>query len=204
MIKYIPEWLGHSSLCSIYIYELVDPRNMCVRYIGKTKNLKTRYASHLSSLNKNTHKNNWIKKLLRLQLKPIMRPVAIVKESEANLVEIDLISKTSNLTNMTGGGDGQHLISKETRIKISNTKKGKPGHKPSESVLAARRKRVVATCILSEIQICFASIKDAASFIGGDSASSISKVCGLKSPKKYSTCKGYTWRYLEASHGTKV
>lgn len=55
-----------------FCYFLSDPRTGECRYIGKTEQGESRLLEHLkpSSLKYNNHKNNWIKHLLELGLKP--------------------------------------------------------------------------------------------------------------------------------------
>lgn len=58
-----------------YVYVLRDPRNYNVRYVGYTKNLNSRLIEHCSrSRNaiRPTHKQNWIRELLRLELEPLI------------------------------------------------------------------------------------------------------------------------------------
>src|ERR1700693_5641742 len=49
------------------IYGLIDPNTKLLRYIGGTVNKETRYFNHHcpSKLKGHSHKNNWIKSLLR-------------------------------------------------------------------------------------------------------------------------------------------
>jgi hypothetical protein len=111
-----------------FLYELCDPITFEVRYVGKTNNLKKRYQSHLYSLNAKTHKISWIKGLLAKNQKPIIRIIGMHKDSaKITEKEIEIIKKYKeigiNLTNGTGGGDGQSHITEETKQKIRDTKK---------------------------------------------------------------------------------
>jgi len=54
-----------------YIYELIDPKSNKPRYIGKSNNPQKRLESHLKE-KKNTYKNNWIKKLKKENLIPVL------------------------------------------------------------------------------------------------------------------------------------
>jgi hypothetical protein len=106
----------------VYIYGLIDPRNDEVFYVGYTKNLKTRYNSHLNidghGRVKNLYKNNVIRKILKVGLKPEMKIIDECKHefnNELNMfeherLEIYYIKKYREggikLTNLTdGGGD---------------------------------------------------------------------------------------------------
>lgn len=133
-----------------YVYGLIDPRNNELKYIGFTNNIKERLNSHCreSRLKTNSHKNNWIKNLKNIGMKPQIYPIENYNiEEEALQAEIDLISYYKyigcNLTNVTKGGDKgavyertdevKQKISKsvtgrkhleETKIKISKTLTG--------------------------------------------------------------------------------
>jgi len=84
-----------------------------VRYIGKTyKNLNERLKEHLqpSRLKDNTHKNNWIKSILRTGFKPKIFLIETCNEKNSAKREMFWIAycnKTGRrLTNNTIGGDG--------------------------------------------------------------------------------------------------
>ncbi len=138
-----------------FIYELIDPITDETRYIGKSIDPKHRLNfGHLKD-KYNSYKNNWIKALLKQNLKPILNVIDEVNESEWQFWEIFYISLyrswNCRLTNLTGGGEGfesgeknpakrpevrrllsfQKLGEKnptkriEVRLKISQTKKNK-------------------------------------------------------------------------------
>jgi hypothetical protein len=119
-----------------YIYELIDPRNNEIRYVGKTNNPKHRYSHHIycSKHNKRTsHCVSWIKSLLKENLEPIqITKEEFDSEKECLDREVQLISeyrkKGIRLTNLTDGGEGQsgRVMSEETKRKISETKKLNP------------------------------------------------------------------------------
>lgn len=97
----------------ILIYKLIDPISNEVRYIGKTKNsLTKRLYEHFTirNLQTNTHKNNWIKKLITLNLRPLIEIIEIVDEIswiEREMYWIKFFKDNgANLTNTTDGGEG--------------------------------------------------------------------------------------------------
>lgn len=100
------------------VYGLLEPSTHEIRYVGKAINLDNRIRKHLqpSKLKESTHKNNWLKKLINDNQKPI---VVILKkcdnEIELNETEIELIKEYKKLgckiTNSTDGGDGGKLNS---------------------------------------------------------------------------------------------
>jgi hypothetical protein len=120
------------------IYGLIDPRDNELRYVGYTSDEKKRYKSHLSksSLKENTHKNNWIKSLLALDLKPIMEVICDYETAEElPQREIQWIANMrilgNDLTNATDGGDGVmkgRKHSEETKKKISEAVLGEKNH----------------------------------------------------------------------------
>lgn len=117
-----------------YIYTLSDPNTLEVRYIGQTNNIDRRFNDHInSSLNENstkfnTHKANWIRKIINSGSKPVLN---IIHEcntlDESNYLERYYIEKYTN--------DGYNLtnsyvtdvteFSFETRKKMSEAKLGK-------------------------------------------------------------------------------
>lgn len=124
----------------VKIYTLEDPRNGQIRYVGKTKQtLQMRYYSHVSFYKlqrEKSHKNSWILQLLKLGLKPIIKLVEEVNESEWQDTEMYWISQLKvwgyNLTNMTKGGESgnggkgclgyKHTEEAKRNISIKNSK----------------------------------------------------------------------------------
>lgn len=113
-----------------YIYGLVDPSDNRIRYIGKSNNPQKRLYEHhqIKRLKTHTHKNNWIKSLLKLNLK--CKIVVLEECDESNWQEREkfYIKKYKNqLTNTTDGGQGEFRktwnfdYSEETRKQISNS-----------------------------------------------------------------------------------
>jgi hypothetical protein len=95
----------------VYIYSLVDPRDKRVRYIGKTVNITKRYENHLHQMQGfNPHKENWIKKLTTINLKPELQIIEICNEKNWKDREKYWIAyyreKHNDLTNILDGGEG--------------------------------------------------------------------------------------------------
>lgn len=94
-----------------YIYAICDPETGLEMYIGKTIHPKKRLPQHFSpnKLKSNTPKNNWIKKLISLNKKPIFKIMGVYNEDELCIKEIEYIRfyriKNPNLKNVTDGGD---------------------------------------------------------------------------------------------------
>lgn len=86
-----------------FVYCLKHPLTNEVRYIGRTNNLKRRFAEHLRhSRSANSHKKTWILQLLKSGLSPIMEVLEECEHKNAARVENYWISKFTNLVNHPG------------------------------------------------------------------------------------------------------
>jgi len=138
------------------IYGIVDPRYGVPRYVGfttyKHKNkilcaacaIKKRFGRHMNESKsckaKITQKLNWLRKLISLDIKPILITIEGNISIDREIYWIPIYRKMceeagTTLTNGTDGGDGRLNPSKEEREKLSlrmkNNKHG-AGWKPSE------------------------------------------------------------------------
>lgn len=114
-----------------YIYSLECPETNNVVYIGKSDNPKYRLRKHIEEAKRRilkSKKNNWIISLNRKGLKPVLRVIDEVPETEWVFWEQHYISLYKafgfDLKNMTIGGDGGKMTA-EAIIKMSNSKRGK-------------------------------------------------------------------------------
>ena len=121
----------------MYIYGLTDPITQELRYIGYTsRSLIERFGAHLSpsKLKNKTHKNHWIKSLLRNNIKPEIFVIQETNEKEWKEDEQFNIayfrSVGCRLTNQTLGGEGVlgHIVTDKTRKKISTSHLGNKNH----------------------------------------------------------------------------
>lgn len=126
------------------IYSLNDPETGEIRYIGKTVgDIRDRLCAHLTpiALSSKSHKNNWIKSLLKRGLKPTIN---LIEEIETSNIEIHIEKEKywidyhkkigCKLVNSTLGGEGtigftpwnkgKHW-NEEVRKKISASCKGR-------------------------------------------------------------------------------
>lgn len=100
----------------IFIYGLYEEGNEEYRYIGKTnkQNLQKRLNEHVyESLREKdkTHKRNWIRYIINNDKKINIKCIEEVNEENWKEREIYWISKFSNLTNSTDGGEcGRDII----------------------------------------------------------------------------------------------
>ena len=125
----------------ILIYKLIDPITKEIRYIGKTKNsLTKRLYEHctLRNLKTNTYKNNWVKQILKLNLRPEIYMVEEVNDDnwiEREIYWIKFYKETGNkLTNTSDGGEGSfgYKMTKESIDKSLKTRKENGSLKRSE------------------------------------------------------------------------
>ena len=102
----------------IKIYTLKDPITEQIRYVGKTKySLNDRLAKHLITYEKN-HRANWIRNLLKRNLKPIIELLDEVEEENWQFWEKYWICQLKcwglQLLNATEGGESG-IISPQCR-----------------------------------------------------------------------------------------
>lgn len=121
----------------VYIYVLWDPRTNEIRYVGKATDPEYRFSKHLviarsKSKPKQSHLKNWLQKLNRMGIQPTLDVVEMVPESrwiEKECWWIAFLKENGvRLVNGTLGGDGVNMTP-EIRKKVSDSKRGKPGHK---------------------------------------------------------------------------
>lgn len=120
------------------IYVLFDPVTKDVRYVGfTTHELKMRLKAHIGETKsylkqgkKFSHKLNWINSLLKKELKP---EIMFICENEGNIEEVSIIEQFwikcfmdlgYKLVNGTNGGSINMKMTEETKIKMSESKKG--------------------------------------------------------------------------------
>lgn len=93
-----------------YIYKLLDPETMDVRYVGKSVDPQKRFYAHIYDKSK-SHKASWIKSLISKQMLPILEIVeGFDTEEDCFNAECFYIEKYrndgANLTNLHNGGRG--------------------------------------------------------------------------------------------------
>lgn len=113
------------------IYYLKDPRDLSVKYIGRTiSELYDRKKVHVRQSKvaiKPSKKEDWIKQLLLLDLRPIIELIEEVDELTCIEREIFWIAQYDNLTNSSTGGIGGCTgvaKSEENKKAISERMKG--------------------------------------------------------------------------------
>jgi predicted GIY-YIG superfamily endonuclease len=119
----------------VIVYGLVDPRTDTLRYIGQSKDPRKRYWRHCHpAKNSYTHRDNWIRAILRQGLTPeFIELDSAATQEDADLLECFWIASLraagALLLNREDGGKttrgrlGQNLTA-EQRAKISEAHKG--------------------------------------------------------------------------------
>jgi hypothetical protein len=129
-----------------YTYELIDPRDNKVFYVGKGKNKRMYRHEQLVVNDKipngNIYLYNKIKKILSLELKIIYKKqLENVTEQEALDLEEYLIGYygVKNLCNLTYGGDG-YAPTDELREKLRKAHTGKYHSDKTKSIISKKNK----------------------------------------------------------------
>jgi predicted GIY-YIG superfamily endonuclease len=97
-----------------YIYNLICPLTGKVKYVGCTKNPKTRHSQHVKdSFKNNTEKQKWIQMLLHQKREPTMKVVAeFDNEVDARKAEEnECIKHIDTILNIHMPGKGSRDIS---------------------------------------------------------------------------------------------
>lgn len=115
------------------IYSLSHPETGEIRYVGMTfGTLKNRLSAHISRARQkidNTHKSNWIRKILRQEMRPKIEMLELAPVGKHIEREKWWIKKfgRKNLVNSTDGGEGMlgYKHTDEAKKKISKAHVGK-------------------------------------------------------------------------------
>jgi len=115
-----------------YVYELIDPRNNKVFYVGKGKYKRMYYHYNIVNNNKNLinkHLENKLKQLINENLKPKYKKIfESENEQECFKKEIKKIKEIGkeNLCNLTNGGEsnGGFIFSEKTKLLKSKQTSG--------------------------------------------------------------------------------
>lgn len=109
---------------TVFIYALNCPITGRTRYVGKAKDIKARFAVHVSrSRKESSHKDNWIRSLEGRGQLPTVEILDEVPEELWPQWEVAWIAfyreQGFDLVNATVGGEGVNNPSSETRAKLS-------------------------------------------------------------------------------------
>jgi len=126
---------------TVYIYALIDPTNQNLRYIGKTVNPHNRLKQHLSDKDDSPHKVNWINKLQRQGLKPVLSVLEVCTDADWPDRERFWIRVLQPDLNIGRGGEGNTLPSlpESTREAMSASQRRRHQLDPSLALKTAER-----------------------------------------------------------------
>lgn len=174
----------------VFIYALLDPTTLVVRYAGQTVGPDKRLKQHIREAKKEKyHSACWINSLINAGLKPIMEILDVVPDTEADFWEREYIQnfreRGFDLTNILDGGEKPpsslgRVRSPATRKKMSDGKKGDKNPlfgKVGAQHTSFGRKHYPETCA-----------KISAMFLGGkrpNSSSLFHGVCSYGVPNKW-------------------
>ena len=116
----------------VKIYCLYEPHTCKIRYIGRTKSLlKRRLSQHISKAKNNysnSHKENWIRKLLKNGIRPKIKLLKIIKCSweESHVFEKKIIQKHFLKHSLVNGDDrGPGNFAKNVDSKVEEERRMK-------------------------------------------------------------------------------
>lgn len=124
-----------------YIYALIDPTNQNLRYIGKTVNPHNRLKQHLSDKDDSPHKVNWINKLQRQGLQPVLKVLEVCTDADWPERERFWIRVLQPDLNVGRGGEGNTLpfLPESTREAMSAAHRQRHQLDPSLALRTAER-----------------------------------------------------------------
>ena len=116
-----------------FIYCLKDPRDLSVKYVGKSNNPKKRLREHIyESKNKKTKRERWISKLIKLNLLPILEVLKEIDKGDSIIWEPFYIKKFKqegfdlvNYDELGMGTPGDKIKNKKVLKKLHNKSKTK-------------------------------------------------------------------------------
>ena len=111
-----------------WVYILIDPRSHEIRYVGITISIKKRLEGHLRPHPKDqSYRARWVRKLLRLGMKPRMRVLQELPKRSLGKAERYWIAHFKSLgcplVNATLGGEDAFEFTTEVREKMSASAK---------------------------------------------------------------------------------
>ena len=129
-----------------FIYALVDPRTLKIRYVGKADNPYQRYCRHLIDKYP-CHRVDWIRSLLKIGLLPIQQILEECDKSEWEQKERYWIAferkQGYDLTNGTDGGDGyrggKHTEESKRKASDHSPMKGKHLSEQEKEIIRQRQ-----------------------------------------------------------------
>lgn len=203
-------------MSKVFIYTLVDPREPNnIRYVGKAKNLKNRLRWHIVEAkdeNSFSYKNNWIRILLKDNIKPLIEEVDYVEKEQWGFWEqfyIELFEQWGfKLTNLATGGntgdykDGVGAIKKMVKARLEKLRNKKLSDEDVDIYLREKEEKIEAKKIkrkLRDDELTIYYINKISGKVLGEARGSIvlGKILGIN-PNKIQEClNGKTYVYYK-------
>ena len=187
------------------LYFLKCPDTLEIRYIGITcKNrLNDRLSEHIyKSKIENTHKANWIKKLISENKRPIIESILDNLSYEESLTkEVEYIKKYRedgyNLLNITEGGDFNPSMLDSVKQKISlkhieNQQSKSKEEKNNDIIIQKNRKPILQFDFQNNLINEFLSLREIARQFNYDR-----KTIGLACKGNFKQAYGFIWKYKD-------
>lgn len=201
----------------IGIYRIINNTNGKV-YIGQSVDVEYRICNHFSCLKHNRHDNEHLQRSYNKNPDAfsweLIKECTIEELDEEEIKMIKLYDSTNSEKgyNRSYGGQNIHKATKETRIKMSNTKKGKKFTKEHcNKIGEANRKRVLSNETKTKIaekrsKVVLQFDKNGNFIAKYSNAIEAAKVLGLKSSSSIRhvlygiapTARGYIWKYEQS------
>lgn len=197
----------------VYIYALVDPITIDIRYIGKAKNMTARYNTHIKRAKNNitkTHSSNWIRSVLSNNLLPILiliEEVDMLNWKDKEIYWIAYYRKFYDLTNILDGGNGGATYGRlgksntlQHKLKCSLARKGvsikqndKNGNR-QKALIAFREKNKKS---ILQYDMAGNFIKEWKGIKDYEKHINIKQSNILRAIKLQKSCLNYLWRFKE-------
>lgn len=188
---------GLKKFLMTYIYALVDPRNNLAFYVGKTKDLKSRFYHHWSPSN-HKHRISCTARVIELRelgIKPDMIELDIVPDNTSEEAEDFYISYFKYI--------GCPILNKNPsrgtlglkRPEVAQKLRGKRRSKETIAKLSFPKPHQNVPVVCVDTGVVYASASVAANELGLRQ-NKIAEVCS-GSNKNRKTHGGYSWKYLE-------
>lgn len=181
------------------IYKITCIKNNVV-YIGQSKDIADRWSDHKKELRGQYHKNNHLQRAWNKYGEDCFE-FKILEECDLECLDkkeifwIEELDTFKNGFNQSGGGNFGRVVSDETKIKLSESHKGKKLKEETIAKIVEKTKKKVFSFIIEtgEITNHFDSCIDASSYHKVDDAN-ITKCCN----GNQISCMGYGWARLES------
>ena len=198
--------LGYLQTEKFIIYNLVDPSDNQIRYIGQTTRGIKRLDSHFykSQLKAKSYKNSWIKSVFSKNLKPIVLVTHKANsQEELDNLEKQLIATFNecvNLTNRAEGGNGRTSLNpKQKKITYRKWKEAPNYEERAERLRTLAKESEFYICIQDQYGNYYRSITEAAKKVNSGRGNIRKHLNGI-----HSHIKGYKFKEIMKGSLTQI